>query len=111
MKSLRNGITFTLTILLGLPLTIFSATPPPTRQVRKVGKTAKPKLAPDLARLLAQDDKEEALRLQGKTLAEIRRLRLQRHAGAAGQATESVTARIRVNGIALPSEEIAPEEK
>ena len=109
MNSARNSIAFTLAILLSIPATTFGRATPPINQLRKASPSAKPKLAPDLLEMLAQDDKDEALRLQGKTLAEVRRARLQRKTDASGQQSEA--RRIRANGVTLPSDEVAPEEK
>ena len=105
MKNARNGIAFTLAIFLSLPATIFSSPTLPIRQLRKENKSSKPKLAPDLAAMLAQDDQDEALRLQGKTLAEVRHARLHR------EQADATTGRIRVNGVTLSADEVAPEEK
>ncbi len=105
MKSASNTITVTLASLMSLPITSFSGVKLPDRQLSLASKPTAPKLAPDLLALLAHDDQDDALRLPGKTLAEVRRARLQR------KQAEVTTGRVRVNGLMLPSDEVAPEEK
>lgn len=111
---LKNITTLCITIILSLPLSTLSlvAQTQPIRQPRIKSTTPKPKLAPDLATLLAQDEAEAAEQRRGRRLSEIRQERLNKKAPQAlATAPDEETARTLINGVALPSGQVAAEEK
>lgn len=102
---MKKHLVFLLAIVLNLPLTVLPAahssqTLQELRGKVKAGK--KPKLAPDLEELLAQDDQKSL------TLGQIRQNRLGSVARKQGKDTPQPT---RLKGIALPSQEVPAEEK
>ncbi|HEX4945842.1 MAG TPA: hypothetical protein VFZ34_04240, partial [Blastocatellia bacterium] len=108
--SLKTLFTFLLVALLTFPVTTFGTHS--LTQVRSARKAAtKPKLAPDLEEILAQDDEDERQALQGKTLAQVRQERLTRAAHSAQSKGDNAPQRQRINGQLLPSTEVLPEEK
>ena len=112
---LKKIFSLSLVAALSLPLTSISvvAQSPTLKQLRQETKAQKPKLAPDLEELLAQDDADEAARLQGKTLAEIRQERLTRKAKSRSAQTDEAdteSTHTRIGGMLLPSAAVGAEE-
>ena len=115
---LKKTITPLLVFILSLPATslnLMAQTQQEKPQRIKI-KAQKPKLSPDLTALLARDDEEQAQRRQGRTLADLRQERLARQSHLKTQNTPASTAddesaRIIINGVALPSAEVGAEEK
>ncbi len=110
---LKKIFSLSLVAVLSLPLTSPSlmAQAPTLKQLRQEVRTQKPKLAPDLEELLTQDDADEAARLQGKTLAEVRqarRVRAQQQARVEGEAAPQWQ---HISGQLLPSAEVSAEER
>ncbi|MFN7930265.1 MAG: S8 family serine peptidase [Blastocatellia bacterium] len=102
---MKNVLSFTLAVLLGLPGTTFTATAQvPTLKELRAGKkvTQRPKLAPDLEEMLAEDEGEQ--QAIGVTLAQARQNRRE-------QKKTGSPPRYRVKGVTLPAANVPAEER
>ncbi len=106
---MKRLISFTLAILLNLPLTIFGAAPQiqTLKDLRTSQKANKgPKLAPDLEEMLEQDDQVE--RNKSLTLAQLRQNRRELKAQGQNRTTPNAA---YIRGVTIPSADIAAEQK
>jgi signal transduction protein with GAF and PtsI domain len=72
---MKKTLLYLFATILGVPFPLVAQSQT-LKEYRTQNKLQKVKVAPDLEELLEQDDANEAARLQGKTLAEVRRERL-----------------------------------
>ena len=112
---MKKPLIYLFATVLSLPFTLFGQ-PQTLKELRTNTKPQKVKLAPDLEEMLAQDDADDAARLQGKTLAEVRQARLAGKSQGKARAqqtedSETDTTRRVVNGLLMPSMEVGAEEK
>ncbi len=98
---MKKHFTFTLALILSLPFSVLSV-PPQTQTLKELKanrqNNQKPKLAPDLEEMLAQDDQ------QALTLGQIR----QNRQALTSRKTMPPT---RLNRLTLPSSDVSAEEK